>query len=116
MPPASSVHVHVTAARPEPASLSPPQKSRMSLLPGYCEFLAHVQLRAHAAHDDGVLAEAHAAELAIESIGLERAQRLGAIERPALLVCGGDRAAGAGLHDAQRHVLGRQLVDTILVI
>ena len=69
--------------------------------------LADAQRRAGAAHDDGVLPEAHAAELAVEAIRLERGQRLDAVERAALLVGGGDGAARAGLDDAQRDLVGR---------
>src|SRR5262245_43182941 len=86
------------------------------LFPGHYELLADAQLRPHATHHDGVLAEAHSAQLAIEAIGLQCRQRLDAIERAALLIRGRDGATRAGLDDAQRHLLGSQLVDAILVI
>src|SRR5688500_6399440 len=44
------------------------------LFPGDVERLAHLQARARALHDDGVLAKLHASQRGVIAIGLERGQ------------------------------------------
>ncbi len=74
-----------------------------------------MQRGAVALDDDGVLTEQHAFEVAVESEGLQRAQRFIALALTGGLLGGGDLAAGAGLHDLQSHAVADQFVDPILV-
>src|ERR1017187_6501346 len=85
------------------------------MLPVQLQRLAALQARAGTGDDDQVLAEAHAMQCRIISVGVERAQRLIALDAARVLIRGRDLAARAGFDRLEANGSIAELIDVVLI-